>query len=351
MADSPLNSIIGQAPAIASLRRALEREALPQTLLFVGPEGVGKTATALALLKERLGNDPLTCRRIDEGQHPDISRIAPDGDLTRIWQLWSRPGHPAGALESLRFAPIAGPQRAYLLERAETLNEESANSLLKALEEPPPYVQFILCAPSPASVLETILSRCQVIRFSAVPSEDIARLLVEQKGLSPDEARVLAAYAEGAPGKALRLADAPELRAQRDALLDLAVRLSEVPPIGGLRLAEELRKLATPPKPKKGEEETDAGTDKSARGDLGRALDVLAAWHGDLLAAHLHGESAHLVHSDRAAQIQASAARYRPEQLAENLQTLFQFRRHVARNANQQLLTEVLLMKLAPRSQ
>jgi DNA polymerase III subunit delta' len=349
VAESPLDSIIGQAPAVAALRRASHGEALPQSLLFVGPEGVGKTATALALLKERLGADPLTCRRIDDDQHPDIARIAPDGELTRIWQLWSRPGHPAGALETLRFAPIAGPRRAYLLERAETLNEESANSLLKALEEPPPYVQFILCAPSPASVLETVLSRCQVIRFSAVPAEEIARLLVEKKGLPPDEARVLAAYAEGAPGKALRLADAPELRAQRDALLDLAVRLSEVPPIGGLRLAEELRKASAAPKPKKGEEEVDTGPDKSARGDLGRALDVLAAWHGDLIAASLHGENARLVHADRAAQIRAAAARYRPEQLAENLQTLFQFRRHVARNANQQLLTEVLLMKLAPR--
>jgi DNA polymerase III subunit delta' len=348
MAIDPLSGIVGQEPAVAALRRSLAKDAVPQSLLFVGPDGVGKTATALAFLKVLLGDDPLTARRIDEGQHPDLIRIAPDGELTRIWQLWSRPGHPAGALETLRFAPIAAPRRAYLIERAETLNEESANSLLKALEEPPPYVQFILCAPSPASVLETVLSRCQVIRFSAIPASEIAGALMAQKNLPESEARLLAAYAEGALGKALRLSDSPELRSQRDALLDLAYRLSQVPPIGGLRLAEDLRKLASPPKPKKGEEE-EVGPDKSARGDLGRALDVLAAWHGDLLSAALHGESAPLVHQDRRDQVLKAASCYKIEQLAENLQALFQFRRHVARNANQQLLTEVLLMKLAPK--
>jgi DNA polymerase-3 subunit delta' len=348
--ESSLDSIVGQEPAIAALRRALRSESLPQSLLFVGPEGVGKCATALALLTALLGGDALTARRIEEGQHPDLTRIAPDGDFTRIWQLWSRPGHPPGALETLRFAPITAPRRAYLFERADTFNEESANSLLKALEEPPPYVQFILCAPSPASVLETILSRCQVIRFSSVPTATITRMLIERRGLSESEASVLAAYAEGAPGKALRLADAPELKIQRDALLDLAARLSEVPPIGGLKLAEELRKLAAPPKAKKGEEASESDVpEKGARGELGRAIDVLAVWHGDLLATTLHGEGARLVHADRRAQIAACASRYRPEQLAENLKTLFEFRRHVARNANQQLATEVLLMKLTPR--
>ena len=78
------------------------------------------------------------CTRIAAGEHPDFSRIAPDGEFTRIWQMWTRSGHPPGALETLPFAPVAGRARIYLIEKAETLNDESANSLLKALEEPPP---------------------------------------------------------------------------------------------------------------------------------------------------------------------------------------------------------------------
>lgn len=348
MSSRPLDTIVGQDAAVSALRRGIAASDVPQSLLFVGPEGVGKTATALAFVKELLGDVALANRRIDEGQHPDVCRISPDGEFTRIWQLWSRPGHPAGALETLPFSPVAGTRRVYVFEKAETFNEESANSLLKALEEPPPYVQFVLCAPSPASVLPTILSRCRMVRFGPVPSERIVEALIREKSVTEIEARTLAAYAEGSPGKAFRLADAPEIREQRDALLELAARIAEVPPIGAFRLAEELRKLAGPPKSKKSDAETDDG-EKSTRGDLGRALDILALWHGDLLRAALHGERASLIHADKKDAVLRAATKYRPEQLAENVETLFTFRRRIARNANAQLATEVLLMKLVPR--
>src|SRR5262249_42221504 len=159
--------------------------------LFVGPEGVGKTTAAIEFAKavnckrrtpEGDACDTcVNCTRIAANEHPDATRIAPDGEFTRIWQLWSRPGRPTGALETLSFAPVAAPRRFYLFEKAETLNEESANSLLKALEEPPPYVQFVLCAPSPTAVLPTILSRCQILRFRQVPTDVIAQALVERR--------------------------------------------------------------------------------------------------------------------------------------------------------------------------
>lgn len=341
----PFSEILGQETARAALTAALKNDAVPQAYLFVGPEGVGKTTTALALAHALFGGSALHRKRIDENVHPDLTRITPDGELTRIWQLWSRPGHPQGALENLSFAPVTAPKRVYLLDRAETLNDESANSLLKALEEPPPYVHFILCAPSVTSVLPTVLSRCQVVRFTAVARETIEKALRAKYDLSELEAKTLAAYAEGAPGKAFRMAETPELREHRAVLLDLAHRIALSPSIAAFRLAEDLRKAAAPPKAKKGEDED---AEKSTRGDLGRSLDVLAAWYGDLLQLSLRGPDAPLIHADRRAQARESAAKYRPEQLAERLETLFKFRRHLAHNANAQLATEVLLMKLAP---
>ncbi|WP_395091430.1 ATP-binding protein [Armatimonas sp.] len=340
----PFSEILGQETAIASLKAALERDAVPQVYLFVGPESVGKTTTALAFVRALFGNTPVHNKRIGENQHPDLTRIAPDGELTRIWQLWNRPGHPTGALENLSFAPINAPRRVYLIERAETLNEESANSLLKALEEPPRYIQFVLCAPSVTSVLPTVLSRCQVVRFSAVARTTIQKALTA-RGIA--DAATIAAYAEGAPGRAFRLAETDELKDQRGALLDLAHRIALSPPIAAFRLAEDLRKLSAPPKAKKGEEEPE---EKSSRGDMGRALDVLATWYGDLLQLSLRGPDAPILHADRRTQAREAAAKYRPEQLAACLEALFKSRRHLARNANAQLATEALLMKLAPRT-
>ena len=339
----PFSEILGQETAIATLKAALERDAIPQAYLFVGPESVGKTTTALAFVSALFGNTPVHNRRIAENQHPDLTRIAPDGEFTRIWQLWNRPGHPTGALENLSFAPLSAPRRVYLIERAETLNEESGNSLLKALEEPPRYVQFVLCAPGAASVLPTVLSRCQVVRFGGVPRETIQKALTA-RGVA--DAATIAAYAEGAPGRAFRLAETDALKDQRGALLDLAHRIALSPPIAAFRHAEDLRKLAAPPKAKKSEEEVE---EKSSRGDMGRALDVLATWYGDLLQLSLRGPDAPLLHAERRPQARDAASKYRPEQLASCLEALFQFRRHLARNANAQLATEALLLKLAPR--
>jgi DNA polymerase-3 subunit delta' len=363
----PLSDIIGQDAAVAALRTAVARDAVPQSYLFVGPEGAGKAATALefakALLCQRPRQEPAfdacgacpNCVRVAENQHPDVVRLLPDGEMTKIWQLWSRPGHPPGALETLPFRPVAGPKRIYLFEKAETMNEESANSLLKALEEPPPYVQFLLCAPAPTAVLPTILSRCQMVRFRQAPIEVIARAMEQRKGLPPVEAHIAAAYSQGAPGRAFRFAEAPEAREQRESLLTLAQRIAHSPGIAAFRLAEDLRNAAKPPvvKGKKGDkgdkDDDSAEPERSSRGDINRAMEVLMAWHDDLLSVALRGADAPIVHEDRREAIVGAARRYRPEQIAENVETLFAFRRHLMRNANAQLATEVLMLKLIPR--
>lgn len=353
-----LASVIGQETATTALRTFINSDTVPQSLLFVGAEGVGKTTTAVEfaktlICKNRLPNGDAcescaNCHRINAGEHPDVKRVAPDGENTRIWQLWSRPGHPPGVLDSLPYAPVAAPKRIIIFERAETFNDESANSLLKALEEPPPYVQFVLCAPAPSAVLPTILSRCQMIRFRQASVDSIAQGLIERRNVDADEARVLAAYSEGAPGKAFRLADAPEIRTQREALLDVAERIAFCPSVAAFRLAEDFRNAAKPGKPKKGEE--DEGGDKTARGDIGRAVDVLCAWYADLLTASVRGADAPLVHAGRRTAVVRAAKQYgSPAQIGDALETLFLFRRHLARNANSQLATEVMMAKIVPK--
>jgi DNA polymerase III subunit delta' len=344
--------IHGQAAAVATLQVALRREAVPQSYLFLGPEGVGKTTVARALIQTLLCLKPsdeeacggcINCKRVSEGAHPDVATIAPDGETTKVWQLWNRPGHPQGALETLSFAPIAGKRRVYLFEKAETFNEESANSLLKALEEPPPYVQFVLCAPSATAVLPTILSRCQQVRFTNVATETIVQVLQKERQLSLTEAKMLAAYSQGSLGRALRLADSPEQQAQRDNLLALAEKIARSPSIAAFKLAEELRNLSKGAKPAKGEEEDDV---KGTRGELTRAIEILGAWFNDLLALSLCGPMAPIVHEERRERILPFVERYQTQQLIQNISAILEFHRYIQRNANAQLATETLMLRL-----
>ena len=354
-------AVLGQEKPIELLKRGIAETDLPQSLLFVGSEGVGKTTVSLALIQRLFCQNPtadndacgscVNCGRVARNEHPDLYRIAPDGDQTKIWQFWTRPGHPAGALETLPFAPVAASHRIYLIEKAETLNEESANSLLKALEEPPPYVRFILCAPSPDSVLQTIRSRCRLIRFAPLPMASVERWLHETQNVDLLSAHTWAAYTQGLPGIALRLSRSPEAAAQRDAVMALAAKIAQSPGIALFRLAEELREIAKPRKGSKSDAEGDEDGERSVRGELAYVLNLLALWYGDLLRARTQDDSAHLLHEDRREAIYTAATKYTQAQIEQGLEQLFLCRRQIERNANPQMATEVLMLKLIPRVQ
>ena len=184
------SSLFGQASAIASLRRSVAGDSLPGSYLFVGAPGIGKGALSRAMAKAAACLNPTSdpadscgicdsCRRLETGTQPEIQTILPAGEQTQIWQFWERDSRPDSGLltRTLNYAPIVGRRRVYIIERAETLTESAANSLLKVLEEPPPYVLFILSAPHPARVLPTIVSRSQMIRLIPAVKQDLARYL------------------------------------------------------------------------------------------------------------------------------------------------------------------------------
>ena len=156
-----LDDIVGQDTVKTFMRRWLKAERKPHAMLFVGLPGTGKRtlahAFAQAILCEREHNVPcgqcLSCRRFVEGSHPDFLRLAPEGpsfkrDLVR--QLQTEASFPS-RLSATRVA---------VLERADRMTEEAANSFLKLLEEPVVPWVFLLTADEEQRVLPTIRSRC-----------------------------------------------------------------------------------------------------------------------------------------------------------------------------------------------
>lgn len=201
-----MESLLGNEGVRARLWRAADEGRMHHCYLFEGPEGVGKAMTALrlALTVNCLGSGPpcgacTSCRQILAGSHPDIVRIGPDPDrATRVITA----DQARGVISSLQLQRHSARRRFVIIDPADALTEEAANAMLKTFEEPPAGTQFILVTARAASLLPTVRSRSQRVRFGPVPRVELEEWLLA-RGHDP----ALAVLSAGSPGYALRLAD------------------------------------------------------------------------------------------------------------------------------------------------
>jgi DNA polymerase-3 subunit delta' len=174
--------------------------------LFHGPPGTGKRTAARALAAEILAggeaDGDAARRRVLAGTHPDLTWVKPTGaHVMRVSDV----EEPVVAAATR--TPFESSKRVFVLEQADTMNDEVANRMLKTLEEPAPFVHLILLTDALGQVLETVVSRCQLVRFDPLSAERIAALL-EQEGLAADAAGACGRLALGNLTRARFLASA-----------------------------------------------------------------------------------------------------------------------------------------------
>jgi len=204
--------LFGHARPKALLARALSRGALNPSLLFAGPPGLGKASLAYRLAAALQCEAPTPwacgacgpCHKAVRGTHPDIREIT-----IAVDEKTGRPKKEivVGQVREAVLAPLAlppyeGKRLVFLVDPAEALNTESQNALLKSLEEPPAYAQFLLVTANPAGLLPTVRSRCQVVTFGPVSTAEMAAAAAAA-GLSGAEAQEALAAVAGAPGTLL----------------------------------------------------------------------------------------------------------------------------------------------------
>ena len=171
--------VLGQDHVVRTLCNAIEQKRLAHAYLFVGPRGTGKTSTARIFAKAlnctggpKVDFDPNeeVCREIAEGRSLDVLEIdgASNRGIDNIRDL----------RDNVRFAPTRGQYRIIYIDEVHMLTKESFNALLKTLEEPPAHVMFIFATTEPHKILPTILSRCQRFDLRPIPTDIIAKHLV-----------------------------------------------------------------------------------------------------------------------------------------------------------------------------
>lgn len=223
-ADTGLSAVPGNDRIKKILRLALEKGRVPNSLIFSGPEGVGKRRLAVLLAQaincERGTVEPCrecpACRKIAEGKFPDVLVIEPDGRSISIDQMQE-------VRQAAYVRPLQARRRIVIIPDAEKMTPDAANCMLKILEEPPSYSHIILVTSMIHLVLPTIKSRCQVLNFAPIGREEITRALVA-KGLPEERAGVIALFVKGNLEAAMEL-DWDKVTASRREAWDLFAAL------------------------------------------------------------------------------------------------------------------------------
>lgn len=210
----PFARLVGHRAVLALLARGVARDSLPPSLMFVGPEGVGKCTTAVALAQllncEQVvgaGSDQpdacgrcATCKRIAAGTYSELLVVVPGENATiRIEAV-------RDVLERVPYRPFEGRRRVVIVDRADTLQPGAQNALLKTLEEPNSSTVFVLVTARPDSMLDTVQSRCPRLRFGQLDANDVATVLMRDHRYNESDARARAAASGGSPGRGLQQA-------------------------------------------------------------------------------------------------------------------------------------------------
>jgi DNA polymerase III subunit delta' len=339
--------VIGHEAAQAWLQRAVQTDRLAHAYLITGPRSVGKRTFALEVAQavnclaadvaDRPDHTCQQCRLIERGVHPDVRvvRRAPERRMIAM-----RASGSGGAVREFsdnvefiqsdaQLRPVMGRKKVYLIVYAEELAEDAGNRLLKTLEEPPPFVLFLLTAIERGGVLPTIASRCQELRLRPALRAELASALVGA-GTEPDRALQLAALAGGRQGWAVSAAREPALFEQQRTYSQQLVDA-----LRGSRVERLLRSRAL--------SERWSGQPEAVR----ETLRVWMSWWRDVMLVQL-GLEARIVHlegSEQAALRQAAdgvsrgAAREAAAAIQQTLADL-------DTNVNARLALDLLLLRL-----
>jgi DNA polymerase III subunit delta' len=335
--------------------------------LFHGPAGTGKRTVARAFAAELLAEgaaDPDAVRlRVEHGTHPDLTWVRPSG--AHVMRVEDVDGPVVSAATR---TPFEAARRVFVLERVDTMNDEVANRLLKTLEEPAHFVHLILLTDALGRVIETVVSRCQAVRFEPLPAARIAAAL-EGEGVEPARAQACARLALGNAARARLLASAEgdELRAEVDAfaraalegepgeawkpLLDRAERRRAT--AEEAVQAEAARRLELEPKGRERraiERELEEAAKRDGRRARTEVLDLALTLTGlafrDLVCLAEDAPDAVLA-SDRTAALAESARARDPRRLREAAERCEDVRQALELNVSEDLALSALGLRLA----
>jgi DNA polymerase-3 subunit delta' len=317
--------IIGHKDHVAMLRNMESSRRMPHAVLFVGPNGIGKVMVAkvlsAALLCSHEGERPCgicpSCQQMIYGNHPDFLLISPDGANIKIEQI-------RNLQQEAALAPYRSQRRVCIIDGAELMTTQAANSLLRILEDPPGEIIFILIAANRQMLLTTIISRCMAISFQPLADEILTQALMV-KGYMPEQAEVAARLSGGRMGIALEL-----LAAEGFSLRNQAMEIME-------NTLEAKTEVVW---------QTAALLEKMERNEVLQIIRYLTYILRDILLL-VTGQGRQLLFNiDIVQELEDLADQWSEERLVKAIKAVETARRAFQANANTRLTSEALMIKM-----
>lgn len=341
------DKLIGNDQIKEVFRRLIRTGRVPNSLLFVGEEGVGKKEFALEIAKSQLclntnnlescGNC-LACKRASnfhfpkaddkeefkktvKSEHSDLQLVAPYNRFILVDAI-------RDLERQANFRPYEAKSRFFIIDEAEKMNPAASNALLKTLEEPPETSFIFLITSRPDSLLQTIISRCQVVRFAPIEASEVEeRLLLTQK-YSPEDAKLLSKVARGSIGRALNT-HIEKFRGSRDSMLRvLQSLLVKEDRAGLLQIAERI-------------------SDAKLKDNFEPQLEILQSLISDVWHLSIRESAENLVNSDIYDELHVLAQNSKSTDLARWLFEIETLRENLNFNLNRKIAIDSLFMRMA----
>ena len=317
--------ILGQDIAIKALKNIIAKNQARGTYLFLGPDGVGKRTAGIEFAKaincERdlndISCDCVSCSKIESGNHPDVFCVFPEGPSSSI------------KIEKIRdiiyqasLKPYEARKRIFIINEAETATIEAQNAFLKLLEEPPENHIMILTASSLAGLLSTVLSRCKILRFNLLPSDQIREFLKGELTceIEEEEAVLFSHMAMGSIGRALSFKENDLISRRNQVVNDFFFRKSAL-------LREDVLK-------------------KQIDEDIEETLYILLCWYRDLFVSKFTQEESEILNIDRFSEISSYSSRFTKDKLEKDLFSIMKTIEYTRRNVNPKIALFNLAVEL-----
>lgn len=301
--------IIGQEFAKKYLTNSIKNNKISHAYMFEGIEGIGKKKLTEELAKLLLDIS-------DVNNSPDYIEIKPDGNSIKIAQI-----------RKLQTDIIIKPHKdykIYVINDAHKMTVEGQNALLKTLEEPPQYAIIILVTSNKEALLDTIKSRCEIIKFLPISLIDLKKYLI-QKGVDEQRAQLLATFSRGSIEKALELSESSEFALMREEIQSYIERLLDKNIVDILDISLDIEKY---------------------RGDIFNILDIMINYFRDIMFIKEKIDKNMIINSDKITFLQNMSKKISYSQVSKIIDIIEETKKKIRSNCNFNISMQVMALNI-----